>query len=83
MRRGVDEIQRGEAAVNSLVGIGNVLAHEVEVLRAKLKDARNRLDTIRETHPDIGLDYDIERIDAVLSHFERIPDAGPEGQKDA
>lgn len=39
----------------------------IEQLRAKLQDARNRLDTIRETHPEISLDHDIELIDAVLS----------------
>ncbi len=35
-------------------------------VRAKLKDARNRLDTIRETNPEISLDHDIAQIDAAL-----------------
>ena len=43
---------------------------EINRLRAKLKDARNRLDSIRETNREIHLDYDIERIDAVLSNAD-------------
>ena len=39
---------------------------KIRLLRGKLSDARNRLDTIRETHPEISLNHDIERIDAVL-----------------
>ena len=35
-------------------------------VRAKLKDARNRLDTIRETNPEISLNHDIAQIDAAL-----------------
>lgn len=46
---------------------GVELLAEIMKLRVKLKDARNRLDTIRETNPEIALDYDIERIDVVLS----------------
>lgn len=38
----------------------------MERLFAKLRDARNRLDTIRETNPEISLDHDIELIDIAL-----------------
>lgn len=36
----------------------------------KLLDARARLATIRETHPDIALDHDIGSIDAVIHAIE-------------
>lgn len=40
-----------------------------EKTRAKLQDARNRFDTIRETNPEISLDHDIEQIDLVLAEW--------------
>ena len=42
----------------------------MERLFATLRDARNRLDTIRETNPEISLDHDIELIDDALGSPE-------------
>lgn len=45
---------------------------KIQLLRGKLSDARNRLNTIREINPDISLNYDIERIDAVLTETDKL-----------
>jgi hypothetical protein len=52
--------------ITRLTAERDALQKRVADLEGKLSDARNRLDTIRETNPEISLDYDIELIDAVL-----------------
>lgn len=44
-----------------------VRQHEtIKRLRSKLRDCINRMETIRETHPVISLDWDIKMAEAVL-----------------
>ena len=51
-RRGVDEVRRGEATADSLIGIGNVLADEIERLLAELAEEKNTIRLIAQKTVD-------------------------------